>query len=281
LIILGILYPASLVPRVPFSQNYFMLKMLKPPRCSPCRNLASNLIKSQFYNQKFSVRLSFNPVYRTFSRHPYFRLIHRSSISLEHREIICGKILKRRIGHDTNPPFWKKINEYFIRNRKKITNISWSLKLIRLPVIIFGVFQLGKQQGVIDYVRSPQMYTDRLLNEIMHEFDAKEIVTEGKMHAQVERVGRQIIPAAQRFVSIKLKEARESGDEKDVEFWTGACKRTAGSWNYITLDSEIPNAFVTELFPRTIFVTTRYLEDYIGGDDDLALIFGHEVCNPA
>ena len=39
----------------------------------------------------------------------------------------------------------------------------------------------------------------------------------------------------------------------------------------------MPNAFVSETTPYTIYVTTSILENVISNDDELALLLGHEL----
>ena len=38
-----------------------------------------------------------------------------------------------------------------------------------------------------------------------------------------------------------------------------------------------PNAFVSEMLPQKIFVTTGLFDKFVNNDDELALILGHEV----
>ena len=38
-----------------------------------------------------------------------------------------------------------------------------------------------------------------------------------------------------------------------------------------------PNAFVSEMLPHKIFVTTGLFDKFVNNDDELAMILGHEV----
>ena len=38
-----------------------------------------------------------------------------------------------------------------------------------------------------------------------------------------------------------------------------------------------PNAFVSEMLPQKIFVTTGLFDEIVNNDDELAMILGHEV----
>ena len=66
---------------------------------------------------------------------------------------------------------------------------------------------------------------------------------------------------------------------KDDEFrlWAHAKQRMDGKWKYHLVTSPIPNAFVSELLPQRIFVTTRMLEQFVQTDDEMALVLGHEL----
>ena len=50
-----------------------------------------------------------------------------------------------------------------------------------------------------------------------------------------------------------------------------------GEWTYVLLDSSAPNAFVTSILPRKIFVTTAMMDQLIDNDDEMAMVLGHEV----
>jgi len=38
-----------------------------------------------------------------------------------------------------------------------------------------------------------------------------------------------------------------------------------------------PNAFVSEMLPKKIFVTTGLFDQFVKNDDELAIILGHEI----
>jgi hypothetical protein len=50
-----------------------------------------------------------------------------------------------------------------------------------------------------------------------------------------------------------------------------------GPWKFLLVESSIPNAFVSEMIPHHIFVTTSMIEHFITNDDEMALIMGHEL----
>jgi Zn-dependent protease with chaperone function len=49
------------------------------------------------------------------------------------------------------------------------------------------------------------------------------------------------------------------------------------NWQYIVIDTPIPNAFVSEMLPQRFFVTTGLFQEFVTNDDELAMILGHEI----
>jgi hypothetical protein len=110
-------------------------------------------------------------------------------------------------------------------------------------------------------------------------------------------VGENIVKAARAFVKTKLTEAVKEAksnlppevldDEsrlyqalemnEDVDLWTKARRHMERSWRFVLIPSPIPNAFVSEILPHQIFITTSFFETYIESQDELALVLGHEI----
>ena len=62
-----------------------------------------------------------------------------------------------------------------------------------------------------------------------------------------------------------------------LEMWTTACEKLEGNWNIVVIRNATPNAFVTELCPRRIFVHTGLLEHCKPTDDELGMVLSHEI----
>jgi Zn-dependent protease with chaperone function len=109
-----------------------------------------------------------------------------------------------------------------------------------------------------------------------------------------------IKPKQQQQQSKSKKTAENSSnllDNEQVDFWLQAQRRLeGGDWQYVLVETPIPNAFVAEIIPRRIFVTTGLLESlaakqnkkdpngkkqvpngFVSNSDELALVLGHEV----
>ena len=110
-------------------------------------------------------------------------------------------------------------------------------------------------------------------------------------------VGEKIVSVARSYVKEKLTEAvkvatsrmppevLEDEDmlyqlmerDEDVNLLTRARKHVEGPWQFILIPSTLPNAFVSEILPHRIFVTTALFETFIASQDELALVLGHEI----
>jgi len=110
-------------------------------------------------------------------------------------------------------------------------------------------------------------------------------------------VGEKIVSVARSYVKEKLTEAvkvvtsrmppevLEDEDmlyqllerDEDVNLLTRARKHVEGPWQFILIPSTVPNAFVSEILPHRIFVTTALFETFIASQDELALVLGHEI----
>ena len=177
------------------------------------------------------------------------------------------------------------------------------------------MYGLGYQQGIIDYSRDPEQKQDDLLMSILAGvgcIDRSRMKTaregdwrnrflrdEDVQMRQVALVGEKIIQVAKKYVdeefgkvmAEKISELpddvreREGEDglsqlllsDEELSFWAAAKQRMDGQWRYCLIDTPVDNAFVSEILPQRIFVTTAMINNYIHSDDEMALILGHEV----
>ena len=141
-------------------------------------------------------------------------------------------------------------------------------------------------------------------------------ITEGfdydkEMYSFVQSNGRLIIRAALRFAKKELEaalvaqeedkksllDAMKDGDSdfvyfiewflgslvnfdsEEVTFWKNVISHLEDpdSWRVFLVDSPDPKAFVSEMIPRCIFVTTSFMNKYIENKHELGLVFGHEI----
>jgi len=120
---------------------------------------------------------------------------------------------------------------------------------------------------------------------------------------KIASIGKEIICSARRYVRKNLEDAvekakenykgrvmkdevlaRKLSEDPEVEFWIHALERLEGAslegidkWQYVLATTPIPNAFVSEMLPQRLFVTTGLFEQFVHNDDELAMILGHEI----
>jgi len=122
---------------------------------------------------------------------------------------------------------------------------------------------------------------------------------------RIKNVGREILRSTQKYVRKNLEEAierakerimkdelyvkdkvlaRKLSEDSEVALWVAALEHVEGfslegieSWSFVLISSPIPNAFVSEMLPQKIFVTTGLFDEFVRNDDELAMILGHEV----
>eukprot|EP00816_Leptocylindrus_hargravesii_P011436 CAMPEP_0196805550 /NCGR_PEP_ID=MMETSP1362-20130617/5340_1 /TAXON_ID=163516 /ORGANISM="Leptocylindrus danicus, Strain CCMP1856" /LENGTH=398 /DNA_ID=CAMNT_0042178559 /DNA_START=82 /DNA_END=1278 /DNA_ORIENTATION=+ len=191
--------------------------------------------------------------------------------------------------------------------KSRFRRLANFLKVVRVPVLAISLYGLGYQKGVIDYARNPHMKDLEILTGVLESFETVDIErpeSDSVKNKQVQRVGKIILECAFRYVRDELEKSKRkcidelSKDTKTmdtplttkaiedafksnekVEFWSEAAARLSScyEWKCVLIHSAIPNAFVSEMLPSRIFVTTAMIEEFIENDDELGLVLGHEI----
>ena len=182
-------------------------------------------------------------------------------------------------------------------------------------IVLFILYRivLSVFQGVIDCTKEPVALQNQMLTGILVSTGCKDpkndvnIVSENdiswhsrKRHHLVAGVGHKIVSTARDYVEAELEQAMAKVKAKlpddvkpedellamekseSVQFWYHARLRLEGEsvvkqpWQYIFIESDAPNAFVTEILPRRFFITTAMLK-IAETPDELAVVLGHEV----
>jgi len=185
-------------------------------------------------------------------------------------------------------------------------------KYARISGLVAGVYSLGYQMGVMDFSSNPEKKERALLNSVLKSAGCRDpenprsarIAADGDWLALDDSELRRIALVGEKIVHVGRKYAR---DEKkkledelikqlpyevtsdparlkqalDLNETLDARARAAdlmdGRWSYVLFDSPAPNAFVTQLLPRKIFVTRALMDKFVERDDELAIVLGHEV----
>ncbi|GMH67341.1 hypothetical protein TrRE_jg8371, partial [Triparma retinervis] len=162
-----------------------------------------------------------------------------------------------------------------------------------------SIYQTGKAMGTAEYARDPRAAEKRIRNQLVMS-QAFELDEGGKPkfpkllgtlhpgHVRVEIVGRRIVKGARTFVEAKIKsrEAKLSDPafpasskttvEEELKYWRDKLKMIKGTWHFVVIDSPIPQAFVSDLSPRKIYVNTGLMTTLNCSDNELAMVLGHE-----
>lgn len=217
-------------------------------------------------------------------------------------------------------------------------------RVVRIPIIAYGIFTIGYRQGVIESHRNPYAFQEQILDTILlertnYKVDRQDIDVlvlneqdlqyrkakrqiKTNRYYQIASVANELIGAARDHVREQLDEAklavrqRESQNRKDfldrslpvsqsleemqddlfeahleeayskdpmVKKWREAKVRIEGDelnvdpWRFVFLGSGAsPNAWVTELLPKRIFIT-KTITDFCENIDEMAFIMAHEV----
>ena len=185
------------------------------------------------------------------------------------------------------------------------------MKITRIPVVVFAVFQLGYQQGMVEYATNPQKKEAELLASVLSEYGVHDVSTQVDCQdehrrtkalgghsrhydpssdprlVQLVQVGSHIVKAALQKLELDIDNHDNNHDNDnnnnnhdnhaELEELLEGHERLRGSWDFVLIHSKIPNAFVSEVFPHRIFVTTGLFDKFVDNQDELALVLGHEI----
>lgn len=203
---------------------------------------------------------------------------------------------------------WKaRYTSFWERHRVRFIRAARFVKYTRIPFLIVSIYSLGYQQGIIDDSRNPEECRQALLDNVFASMGVSDrshvhtvqdgdsmLRSHNKDCKRIAKIGRSIVHVARGFVQKQLettaKEIRAKLPQditkeqfvstllqnSDFQQWYKAKTQLEGNWSYLLLETKVPNAFVSEILPKRIFVTIAML-DIIDNDDELALVLGHEV----
>ena len=209
---------------------------------------------------------------------------------------------------------WKNANS---KKYRTVKMTSFLLRSFRTFTLCISLYATGKAAGIAEYARDPREKEKSICRSLVmgQAWEVEDEAT-GKLkppnvlpvkswdHRRVERIGDRIIAATRSMIeddistalstlkTLKKKYSSEGNDNKDgkrrqnreeeacmknIDDLRAKLKMFKGKWTYIVVESPVPNAFVTDLAPRKIFVNQGLLKELKVSDDELALILGHEV----
>eukprot|EP00300_Choanocystis_sp_HF-7_P025651 c27696_g1_i1.p1 GENE.c27696_g1_i1~~c27696_g1_i1.p1 ORF type:complete len:415 (+),score=59.29 c27696_g1_i1:34-1245(+) len=160
---------------------------------------------------------------------------------------------------------------------------TWFRNLLiaaRVLVLGFVVYKTGYDMGVMLYLQDPEENHQTLVRSTVKSFGGSAVFHPStQTYARVQIVADKILDAAvvECQEQLKLFNGETKADEKMRELYKGALHRIRGHWQFIVIHSKYPNACVTGVLPRHLFVTSGLLELVGDSDDELAMVIGHEV----
>mmetsp|Transcript_19371 Transcript_19371/g.20096 ORF Transcript_19371/g.20096 Transcript_19371/m.20096 type:complete len:352 (-) Transcript_19371:37-1092(-) len=162
--------------------------------------------------------------------------------------------------------------------------VARGIRAARVGILAFTIYGAGYRSGITDFIEDPEDMKDNLLKTVISQSGSSSILDpELSESKRIRVIGKRIIEAAQLYCKEKYEIELEKEKEKkgsnieELEKWKSACKRLKGEWTVNYIDSQVPNAFVSNILPRNIFVHEGLLKYIKPTDEELALILSHEV----
>jgi Zn-dependent protease with chaperone function len=138
----------------------------------------------------------------------------------------------------------------------------------------------GYRSGVADFLDDPDEMMLKLVNQVASSAGAQSALDpKHPLALRLRNIGERIISSAQKHCEEQYEKSKVDTEatEIDKEAWASALRRIGGRWNFIVLDTHTPNAFVSPLIPRNIFIHEGLITAIDPSDEEIALILAHEI----
>ena len=184
-----------------------------------------------------------------------------------------------------------------------------ALRALQVCVVSVAIYRAGYSSGVVSYAADPERMDKELLRNIASEDDsttefhdtssldfqrvnsiAMKVIKASKDHCKSEmqaahKVGKEslekmdnmlhLVYGHEQIISLHENVAEA---EANYEHWESALNRVEGNWKvHLTKNGKTINAFVSDVLPRNLFVQQGLLTALKPTDNELAMIFGHEI----
>jgi Zn-dependent protease with chaperone function len=165
--------------------------------------------------------------------------------------------------------------------------LTRALRLVRVIGVSVGIYQVGYHAGMIDYIEDPEGHQEVLVRALLASSGSKSVLQESdEKVVRVKKIGEKIISAAIEIVAsdiVAMTAEYDKSTEKrnelaaQIKEQKAILRRISGPWSYYVTDSAVVNAFVSDAFPKSIFVNQGLLTTINPTDDELAMIMAHEL----
>jgi len=156
------------------------------------------------------------------------------------------------------------------------------LKVFRTLVIGLGIYGLGKQAGISEYAQDPiamekSLSKTLISGQFANGEEPKVRKTSDPVHKRVDKISHKILQGARdlidgkierRMMRINLKKGNTKLEE-ELAYWQAKRRTLKGTWHTIVICSPLPNAFVSDITPRKIYVNEGLLTSLECSDDEL------------
>lgn len=187
-----------------------------------------------------------------------------------------------------------------------------SIRAVRTAILCAVIWNLGETYGMMKYAADPEGEALKNLQSMVHgtvgdgsdrsrlhdQSNGIVFPKDHSLHKRASKITRRVLTAAQTVIETKAHAwekkhgpwtakdtANEGGDRKGKDeylMYRKAYRNLKQRWNVVVLNDLSPNAFVTDLCPRTIFVHAQMMSEtwtidgrtYVDGmtDDELAFV---------
>ena len=157
------------------------------------------------------------------------------------------------------------------------------IRVARIGFLATAIYGAGKTAGHTEVLEDPDGIAKQVITEIIvqthHDKKGEKknpsyYKRGSAVRQRVEAVGNRVLAAAREEVAALLEKLPKPASALDMDPHGAeraellkAQKRLAGKWHWIVTTSALPNAFVTPMCPRRVFVTEGLLEHVQPTDD--------------
>ncbi len=156
--------------------------------------------------------------------------------------------------------------------------------------ITFGIYQIGYRNGVVDYIENPEEQQQALITGVLSMANATStldgtdenvkrtvFITEKVLKAAIEMAEKdldelKIENSKTLNINVSPNELKEKIAESEM-----ILRRLRGNWKVYVTNSDDVNAFVTDIFPKSLFINNGLFKTISPTEDELAMIIAHEI----
>lgn len=118
--------------------------------------------------------------------------------------------------------------------------------------------------------------SDSVVNEDHIDYTRLNIIAK-KIHSSAINLTHHKIDELKKKKQLMTDKSELRDNTIETKLWEDNLRKLSGNWRIVLIKSKVPNAFVSELVPRKIFINTAVIHEMNASDDEVALLLGHEL----